>query len=113
MTAFATWDIIVVPFPYSDRLAEKRRPALVVSDPALEEETGMLWVVMITGSDPGHRGAIPVREPDPTGLGRPSWVRPSKVTTIETARVVRRAGTLAQADRGAVRQSLQRVAGWA
>jgi hypothetical protein len=29
--AFAAFDIVLVPFPFSDRLAERRRPAVVVS----------------------------------------------------------------------------------
>jgi hypothetical protein len=29
---FDAFDIVVVPFPYADRLAEKRRPALVISN---------------------------------------------------------------------------------
>ena len=33
--AFAPFDVVVVPFPYADRLAEKRRPAVVVNAPAL------------------------------------------------------------------------------
>ena len=32
---YAAGDVVVVPFPYADRLAEKRRPALVVSGPQL------------------------------------------------------------------------------
>ncbi len=30
--------IVLVPFPYSDRLAEKRRPALVVARPSIGED---------------------------------------------------------------------------
>jgi mRNA interferase MazF len=29
---FDAFDVVVVPFPYADRLAEKRRPALVISN---------------------------------------------------------------------------------
>jgi hypothetical protein len=29
---FDAFDIVVVPFPYADRLAEKRRPAPVISN---------------------------------------------------------------------------------
>ena len=33
-------DIVVLPFPYADRLAEKRRPGVVVSKPALARDHG-------------------------------------------------------------------------
>ncbi|MEA2824553.1 MAG: hypothetical protein QOF03_1035, partial [Alphaproteobacteria bacterium] len=35
VTAYAPFQVVVVPFPYTDRLADKRRPAVVVSKPAL------------------------------------------------------------------------------
>ena len=40
-------DVVVVPFPYSDHLAGKRRPAVVVSSATLEQDHGLVWVAMI------------------------------------------------------------------
>jgi mRNA interferase MazF len=40
----------VVPFPYADRLAEKRRPTLVISNRKLVP-FGLIWVAMITSAD--------------------------------------------------------------
>jgi mRNA-degrading endonuclease toxin of MazEF toxin-antitoxin module len=40
--------IVLVPFPYSDRLAEKRRPALVVARPNIGEGPELFWLAMIT-----------------------------------------------------------------
>jgi len=42
------FEIVVVPFPYTDRMAEKRRPALVVSNAELAARFGRVWVAMIT-----------------------------------------------------------------
>ena len=47
---FAAFDIVVVPFPYADRLAEKRRPALVISGTRLAPY-GLVWVAMITSAE--------------------------------------------------------------
>ena len=47
----ASFDVVVVPFPYADRLAEMRRPALVVSAPALQKRFGLVWLMMITSAD--------------------------------------------------------------
>ena len=44
------FDIVVVPFPYADRLAERRRPALVISNRKLAP-LGLIWVAMITSAD--------------------------------------------------------------
>jgi hypothetical protein len=38
---FDPFDVVVVPFPYADRLAEKRRPALVISNRKLAARGNM------------------------------------------------------------------------
>jgi len=91
-------DVVVVPFPYSDRLAEKRRPALVVSNPRLAEQ-GLVWLAMITSA---RQSAVPYDAPiaDLTlaGLPAPSLVRPTKIATVEPSRIVRKAGRLGGAE---------------
>jgi mRNA interferase MazF len=89
------FDIVVVPFPYADRLAEKRRPALVVSADAFNRKHGLLWVAMITSADnPRWDGDIPVAANARTGLPAPSAIRAAKIATIEPGRVVRVAGRI-------------------
>jgi mRNA interferase MazF len=95
---YAPGDVVVVPFPYSDRLAEKRRPALVVSNARLAEQ-GLLWLTMITSA---RQSALPYDAPiaDLTlaGLPAPSLVRPTKIATVEPSRIVRKAGRLGGAE---------------
>lgn len=97
--AFAQGTVLVLPFPYSDRLAEKRRPAVVISKPALERAHGLIWVAMVT-SDHGARRAddVVISNLDRAGLPSPSLVRPTKIATIEPARVIRSAGALTRSD---------------
>lgn len=97
--AFSQGEVLILPFPYSDRLAEKRRPAVVVSKPSLEKSHGVLWVAMIT-SDRGGRRAddTPISDLKRAGLPAASLVRPVKLATIEPTRVVRTAGALAKSD---------------
>jgi mRNA interferase MazF len=88
------WDVIVVPFPYSDRLAEKRRPALVLSGRRLAAYD-LLWVAMITSADNKSWACdIPITDLRRAGLPAPSVVRPAKIACIEPERVLRRAGRL-------------------
>jgi mRNA interferase MazF len=87
MPAFSQYDVVSVPFPYTDRTALERRPALVISKPGLEKRFGLLWVLMITAAEnkpwdhdvalPDHRAA---------GLPIPSIIRPTKVATVEASR---------------------------
>lgn len=57
----AAWEVVVVPFPYSERLAEKRRPAVVVSNAALGA-AGAIWIAMITGAGKPRRPGDSPRE---------------------------------------------------
>lgn len=108
---FAPGDIVVVPFPYSDRLAEKRRPALVVSNDAVRSH-GFVWVVMITSA--AHRATphdTPVADLALAGLSAPSLVRPTKIACIEPARIIRKAGRLTNAQGMAVATAIRSFIG--
>jgi len=105
-TRFDPFDVVIVPFPYSDRFAEKRRPALVISNKRLEG-LGVLWVAMITSADnESWSSDVPVTDLARAGLPAPSVIRPAKIACIDPARVLRRAGKL---DKGAARTVAQRV----
>ena len=106
---FAPWEVIVVPFPYADRLAEKRRPALVVSTPKLAPH-GLLWVAMITSAENKRWSSdVAVADLDRAGLPAPSVVRTAKIACIEPARVIRRTGRL---DKATARSAARRLAGF-
>ncbi len=83
-----------MPFPYTDRLADKRRPVLVVSSGALAE-AGYVWVVMITSARSGFaRHDVSIDDLAMAGLSAPCVVRPSKIACIEPGRILRRTGRL-------------------
>jgi mRNA interferase MazF len=94
---FAQGEVLVLPFPYTDRLAEKRRPAVVVSKPALERAHGLVWVAMIT-SGTARKNDVAVSDLARAGLTVASVVRPAKLATIEPHRVLRAAGKLNKSD---------------
>src|SRR5262249_31179816 len=97
--SYRSWDVVVVPFPYSERLAEKRRPALVISGPKLHR-LGLMWLVMITGAGKQKRlGDIDISDLQSAGLPGASMARTSKIATVEPTRVSRRIGTLAKRER--------------
>jgi mRNA interferase MazF len=101
--ALAPFDVVVVPFPYADRLAEKRRPAIVVSAPALQTEYGLVWLAMVTSADNrGWECDVAVSDLKSAGLPSASLVRPAKIATVDADRVLRRIGKLAQKDARAV-----------
>ncbi len=104
---FDAFDIVVVPFPYADRLAEKRRPALVISNRRLAP-FGLIWVAMITSADNAPWSCdVAIVDLVRAGLPAPSVVRTAKIACIEPARIERRAGRLDKAVAKAVAQKLK------
>jgi len=101
------FDVVVVPFPTTDRLAEKRRPALVISNRKLAAH-GLIWVAMITSADNERwPGDVAIADIKRAGLPAPSVVRPAKIACIEPGRIDRRVGRLDKAAAKAVAQRLR------
>jgi mRNA-degrading endonuclease toxin of MazEF toxin-antitoxin module len=105
--AFEVWDIVKVPFPYTDRPIRQNRPALVIAAGALEATHGLLWLAMITSAaNRGWTGDVMISDLREAGLPVPSIVRTAKLATIE-ARDAQRLGTLPPADRNSVSRFLR------
>ncbi|MGE3247935.1 MAG: type II toxin-antitoxin system PemK/MazF family toxin [Beijerinckiaceae bacterium] len=102
-------DVVVVPFPYSDRRAEKRRPGLVVSNAALHE-LGFVWIAMITSASHAPTPAdVVISDGGAAGLSAPSRVRASKIACIEPGRIRSCIGNIGAAD---TREALALVASY-
>jgi len=102
MPIFEPWDIIKVPFPYTNRSVRQYRPALVVAATALQAEHGLLWVLMITSAENrGWRGDVSISDLTQSGLSAASVVRTAKIATIE-AKDAERIGSLPPIERIAV-----------
>jgi mRNA interferase MazF len=116
-TALGVWDVVRVPFPYTDRPVRQHRPALVVSTLVVSAMSGpgLAWVLMITSAENrGWPGDVPVSDLSEAGLPAQSVIRTEKVATVDE-RGIDRIGRLPMADRIAVTAQLQRHlagAGW-
>ena len=92
------WDVARVPFPFTDRAAVKKRPALVLSTRRFNASAGHTIMAMITKRD---QSAWPqdydVLDWAKAGLKFPSWVR-LKFFTIENSLIVDALGSLQQTD---------------
>lgn len=108
----APFDVVVVPFPYTDRQSEKRRPALVVSHADLPERLRRVWVAMITSAPATGFGDVAIGDIDAAGLPVASTLRASKLATIDLDRVIRVAGRLSDADQSLARRALIGCAGF-
>ncbi|CAA7625771.1 PemK-like protein [Magnetospirillum sp. LM-5] len=106
MPTFDAWDIVKVPFPYTDRPVRQRRPALVVAAGNVQQHHGLLWVLMITSAENrGWPGDVEITDLGRAGLPAPSVIRTAKIATIE-AKDAERIGSLESEARTRVRQIL-------
>lgn len=103
----SSWDVVVLPFPYSDRLAEKRRPALIVSADRLHRGHKLVWVAMITSAKNSRWSCdVPIVDLSRAGLPAPSVVRPAKIACIEPERIARKLGVISTKEAQAVAAAL-------
>jgi mRNA-degrading endonuclease toxin of MazEF toxin-antitoxin module len=104
------YDVVVVPFPFTDRDTTKRRPALVLSDGAgFNDRVGHSVLAMITSSKNERWPLdVPIRGMEQAGLPSPSLVR-MKLFTLDHRLILRKAGRLDPEDEGQVRDALARL----
>ena len=102
MSAFDSFAVLRVPFPFTDRLAQKRRPALVLSQPAFQQACGHLLLAMITSARQSSWPLDwPIEDLQAAGLPQPCVVR-LKLFTLDERLVLGPLGALADGDRASV-----------
>lgn len=104
---FKPFDVLVVPFPFTDSTAVKRRPALVLSAGPFQDRIGHLVCAMITSRE--NRGwplDVDIADLRAAGLPHASVVR-MKLFTLDERFVLRKAGRLGATDRTAVQRNLR------
>ena len=104
---YRPFDVVVVPFPFTDRQAARRRPSLVVSSPDFNALHDQSILAMITSAGEEWPSDIAVRDWREAGLSVPCKVR-LKLFTLDDALILRKAGALSERDAGAVRNNLVR-----
>ena len=109
---FERFSVVVVPFPFADRAASRRRPAVVVSAPEpLGGWVGHSILAMVTSAaNPPWPLDVPVTDLAAAGLPQPSVIR-MKLFTLDDRLILRVAGRLAPADAAAAEDALRRVFG--
>jgi mRNA interferase MazF len=105
---FDAYDVVVVPFPFTDRATTKRRPALVLSQAkTFNQKIGQSVLAMITSARHSEWPLdTPISDLDSAGLPFASVVR-MKLFTLDDQLIIRKAGFLANSDRNAVIKSLR------
>ena len=99
----APFDVVVVPFPFTDRGATKRRPALVLSSSAFNQKAQHSVLAMITSAGQSSwPGDYFIEDLDAAGLPGECVIR-LKLFTLDHRLVIRKAGALGAADQKKLR----------
>ncbi|MBN4082202.1 type II toxin-antitoxin system PemK/MazF family toxin [Mariprofundus ferrooxydans] len=103
-------DIVVVPFPFTDRESSKRRPALVLSGANhFNAQIGQSVLAMITSAaNSAWPLDVEIHDLDAAGLTSASVVR-MKLFTLDHQLILRKAGTLSEADSHQVDLSVKKL----
>ena len=107
---FEFGDVVLVPFPFTDQTASKKRPAVVVSNRAYNTARPDIIVMAITSQrrpNPGL-GDVLITHWQAAGLLKPSVAKPV-FATLEQRLVLRQLGTLAAEDQAALRKAMQEI----
>ncbi len=105
-------DVILVPFPFTNQAASKRRPAVVISAADYGSRQGDVVIMAITSQLKGNAGFGEhlVQDWQAAGLLKPSAIKPV-IAMIEQALILRRLGRLGDGDMAGLRGVLAQILG--
>ena len=88
------WDIILVPFPFTNLTTSKKRPALIISPDEYNLKSDIV-IAFITSNlnSPPRFGDYTIQDWESAGLPKPSMLR-MKFATIDKSMIIRQLGTL-------------------
>ena len=111
-TRYSFGDIVLVPFPFTDQSATKKRPAVVISSNAYQDTRPDLIIMAVTSQvrSTSAIGEMHIRGWKGAGLIKPSVVKPV-ITTIEASLVLRRLGRLELQEQQTLRTAISTIVG--
>ncbi|MDR2622118.1 MAG: type II toxin-antitoxin system PemK/MazF family toxin [Dysgonamonadaceae bacterium] len=92
MEKFVKGDVVVIPFPFSDLTASKRRPALVLADLRGND----ILLCQITSQQSDEKTALLLKAKDFVSgtLSSYSYIRPLRIFTADKTLIIRKAGSI-------------------
>jgi mRNA interferase MazF len=105
------WEVVIVPFPFSNQPGHKRRPALVLSQHAFNRHGSTVLAMITTAGHHPWPGDVPLTDLPAAGLTAPCLVR-LKLFTLDNRLIIKKIGRLARADQQQVSRQLQTYLPW-
>ena len=110
--SFKFGDVVLVPFPFTDQTASKKRPAVIVSNLGYNQVKPDVVVMAVTSQfrPSPALGEVWIDQWQAAGLLKPSAVKPV-FATIEQSLIVRPLGKLAATHRIALKKAIAKILG--
>jgi len=101
------WDIVLVPFPFTNLRSIKKRPALIISPNKYNKGPDVV-IQFITSNikSYGRTGDTIIQKWKDSGLPKPSMIR-MKFATIERSIIIKRIGRIVPIDQNTLNRELQ------
>lgn len=105
---YKPFDVVELPFPFSDLSSSKRRKALVISSEDFNHQNKATTVMMITSRQNSNwAGDVHLDEWDLAGLKKPCYTR-LKIFTADNGLLLSQVGSLSSNDKKKVTQALRK-----
>lgn len=105
------WDVVVVPFPFTNQPGAKRRPALVLSDRTFNVRGHSVLAMITSSSRRPWPGDVALSDLKSAGLRAACLVR-LKLFTLDNRLLVKSIGRLSGVDRKQIEVQLQKYLPW-
>lgn len=111
-TACKFGDVVLVGFPFTNLLATKKRPAVVISNTAYQQGRPDVILMAITSQirQPLAFGEYVLKDWQQAGLLKPSVLKPL-IATLEQTQIVKVMGQLSATDQQGLQKTLQTILG--
>lgn len=98
MTTYKKWDIVLIPFPFTNLRQSKKRPALILSPNEYNEGADVIIAFMTSNITTDPRiGDYHIKNWENSGLPKPTMVR-MKLATVMNRILVKKLGRLENED---------------
>lgn len=104
---YKTWDVILVPFPFTNLSRVKKRPALIISPDSYNSDRDVI-ILFITSNIHAYPkpGDHLIEFWQESGLPKPSMTK-MKFATIATTIIDKKIGSLHNSDRSAIKEKMR------
>ena len=95
-TVYKKWDLILVPFPFTDKSSEKKRPVLIVSPKEYNSGENVI-ILQVSSKKNQNSQDYEIKDWESSNLPLPSFIK-MKFATIKKEIITKKFGELSETD---------------